>query len=74
VAFLFEDPQFLDEPRKPEELASKEKNTYEQYDHPYTMDLPETYDMINQFRSVMDEYKKKDGKTRYRDFHPGVKP
>lgn len=65
VPFLFEDLQFLDEPKKPEELALKEKNTYEQYYHPYTMDLDETYDMINQFRDVMEEYKKKDGKTRY---------
>lgn len=65
VPFLFEDPQFLDEPRKSEELASKEKNSYEQYYHPYTMDLDETYDMINQFRDVMEEYKQKDGKTRY---------
>ncbi|VVC30056.1 Glycoside hydrolase superfamily,Glycosyl hydrolase, family 13, catalytic domain [Cinara cedri] len=64
VPFLFEDSRFLDEPRKPERLASKEINTYLQYDHPYTMDLNETYDMISQFRSVLDEYKQKDGKTR----------
>jgi len=64
VPFLFEDPQLLDEPRKPEEEASKKKNTYDQYEHPHTMDLPETYDMIYQFRDVMEEYKKKDGKTR----------
>lgn len=65
VSYLFEDPKFLDEPRKPEEIASKEKNTHEQYYHPYTMDLPETYDMINQFRDIMEEYKLKDGDTRY---------
>lgn len=64
VPYLFEDPQFLDETRKPEELALKEKNTYDQYIHDYTMDLPETYDMIRQFRVVFDEYKNKDGKTR----------
>uniref|UniRef100_A0A2S2PDA4 Maltase 2 n=1 Tax=Schizaphis graminum TaxID=13262 RepID=A0A2S2PDA4_SCHGA len=28
------------------------------------MDLPETYDMISQFRDVFEEYKLKDGKTR----------
>lgn len=65
VPFLFEDPEFLDEPRKPEEMASKEKNTYEQYIHTNTMDLNETYDMIGQFREVLDEYKRKDGNTRY---------
>lgn len=64
VSNLFEDSKFLDEPKKPEEIAEKEKNTHEQYYHPYTMDLPETYDMINQFRNVMDEYKQRDGKTR----------
>jgi len=66
VPYLFEDLQFLDETRKPEELAKKEKNTYFQYYHPYTMDLPETYDMISQFRDVLDEYKSRDGKTRYK--------
>ncbi|KAF0766707.1 maltase A1-like [Aphis craccivora] len=40
--FLFEDLQFLDEPRKPEELVKKEKNTYFHYYHLYTKDLPET--------------------------------
>lgn len=65
VPYLFEDPNFLDETRKPEALASKEINTYNQYTHEYTMDLPETYDMICQFREVVDEYKKKDGNTRY---------
>lgn len=65
VPFLFEDPTFLDETKKPEELALKEKNTYDQYFHDNTMDLPETYDIICQFREVLDEYKKKDGKTRY---------
>jgi len=65
VQFLFEDPKFLDETKKLEELALKEKNTYDQYIHEYTTDLPETYDIIRQFRVVLDEYKKKDGKTRY---------
>lgn len=65
VPFLFEDPNFSDDIRKPEELAIKEKNTYDQYYHPYTMDLDETYDMINQFRNVLDEYILKDGKIRY---------
>ncbi|XP_025411858.1 maltase 2-like [Sipha flava] len=64
VSYLFEDSRFLDEPRKPEEIASKEKNTYKQYYHIYTMDLSETYDMINQFRDVIEEYNQKDGTTR----------
>ncbi|XP_025411860.1 maltase 2-like isoform X2 [Sipha flava] len=64
VPFLFEDPEFQNEQRKPEEIASKEKNTYEQYIHTKTMDLNETYDMISQFREVLEEYKRKDGKTR----------
>lgn len=65
MPFLFENSELLDEPRKPEEVASKMLNSYNQYDHNYTMDLPETYDMICQFREVFDEYKRKDGKTRY---------
>lgn len=64
VPFLFEDPGFKDEPKLPELLTLKKKNVYDHYNHTYTKDLPETLDMINQFRSVMDEYKKKDGKTR----------
>ncbi|CAH1738050.1 unnamed protein product [Aphis gossypii] len=64
VPFLFEDLQFLDEPRIPEELAKKEKTPYLQYYHLYTKDLPETYDMVYQFRDVLDEYKSRDGKTR----------
>lgn len=66
VSFLFEDSNFLDEPKKPEMDASKEKNTYDQYYHTYTADLNETYDMIYQFRDVLEEYKRKDGKTRYK--------
>jgi len=65
VPFLFENQEFLDDTRKPEEMASKEKNTHEQYYHEHTMDLPETFDMISQFREVVDEYTKRDGKTRY---------
>ncbi|CAI6350669.1 unnamed protein product [Macrosiphum euphorbiae] len=64
VPFLFEHPDFLDDIRKPEKLAEKEKNTYDQYYHPNTMDLDETYGMINQFRDVIDEYTLKDGKSR----------
>ncbi|CAI6343576.1 unnamed protein product [Macrosiphum euphorbiae] len=64
VPFLFEHPDFLDDIRKPEKLAKKEKNTYDQYYHPNTMDLDETYGMINQFRDVIDEYTLKDGKSR----------
>jgi len=64
VPFLFENQEFLDDTRKPEEMASKEKNTHEQYYHEHTMDLPETFDMISQFREVVDEYTKRDGKTR----------
>ncbi|XP_050421275.1 maltase 2-like [Adelges cooleyi] len=62
VPFLFEDPNLYDEPINPE--GSSSLNTYGLYDHPFTKDLPETYEMISEFRSVMDEYKNKDGRTR----------
>ncbi|XP_025411875.1 maltase 2-like [Sipha flava] len=64
VSNLVEDSKFLDEPKKPEEIAEKEKNTHKQYYHPYTMDLPETYGMVKQFKDIMEEYKQRDGKTR----------
>lgn len=70
VRFLFEDNTFLNEPIKSVKVIDFNYTTsyfdlYDLYDHPFTVDLKETYDMVSQFREVLDEYTRKDGITRY---------
>lgn len=63
IMYLFEDSQFQSEPV----ISSKLIDGYPSYkslNHTFTIDQPETYDMLAQFRALMDEYKQKDGKTR----------
>nr|CAD7263971.1 unnamed protein product [Timema shepardi] len=62
VPHLFEDTKFLDEPLSHDPNALE--GDYDSLVHIYTQNLPETYDMVYQFRAVVDEYKKKDGVTR----------
>nr|CAD7408191.1 unnamed protein product [Timema poppensis] len=62
VPHLFEDTEFLDEPLSHDPNALE--GDYDSLVHIYTQNLPETYDMVYQFRAVVDEYKKKDGVTR----------
>nr|CAD7575117.1 unnamed protein product [Timema californicum] len=62
VPHLFEDTMFLDEPLSHDPNALE--GDYDSLVHIYTQNLPETYDMVYQFRAVVDEYKKKDGVTR----------
>lgn len=61
VPFLFEDPQFLDEPQRP---GATDPNAHDYLEHIYTFNLPEVYDMIGQFRSVLGEFEEADGLPR----------
>ncbi|KAK7794169.1 hypothetical protein R5R35_005369 [Gryllus longicercus] len=62
VPFLFENATLADEPRSydPSALPTDEKYLK----HIYTQNLPETMDMLTQWRAVLDEYTAKDGETR----------
>lgn len=58
VQWLFEDTNYLDEPASGN---SEDPLMPEYLDHIYTQNLPETVDMVYQWRAVMDEYKNKSG-------------
>uniref|UniRef100_V5I8D9 alpha-glucosidase n=1 Tax=Anoplophora glabripennis TaxID=217634 RepID=V5I8D9_ANOGL len=53
VPYLFEDPEFKDEPLIDGCTDVTNKNCL---DHIYTKDLPPTYDMIYEFREVLDNF------------------
>ncbi|CAG2063176.1 unnamed protein product, partial [Timema podura] len=53
VPHLFEDTEFLDEPLSHDPNALE--GDYDSLVHIYTQNLPETYDMVYQFRAVVDE-------------------
>ncbi|XP_053689533.1 maltase 2-like [Sabethes cyaneus] len=58
VNWLFEDLQFRDEPTSG---VSTDPLMPDYLNHIYTRDMPETTDMVYQWREVMDEYKKQHG-------------
>lgn len=62
VPYLFEDPQLRDEPLSGDPNALPNETNY--LTHIYTQNLPGTYDMVQQWRQVMDEKKAQDGQTR----------
>ncbi|XP_065203797.1 maltase 2-like [Planococcus citri] len=64
VPFLIEDDQFLDEPIINPEFTIHGIPAFDAVDHKYTQCLQGTYDILRQFREVLDSYKQKDGKTR----------
>lgn len=53
VPYLFEDEEFKDEPPSGNDV---DENDYEYLKHVYTSDQPETFDMIYQFRTLVDQY------------------
>nr|CAD7459865.1 unnamed protein product [Timema tahoe] len=55
IPHLFEDTRFLDEPWT--NKTGTQEGDYDSVEHIYTQNLPETYDMVCQFRAVVDEYK-----------------
>ncbi|CAH0551358.1 unnamed protein product [Brassicogethes aeneus] len=75
---LFEVEDLRDEPRSDD--ASATPNDYEYLSHIYTQDLDETYDMVYQWRELLDEHQKTNGgDTRvlmtevYSDFEKNIK-
>lgn len=67
VPYLFEvlpdkNGIYPDEPRA--DILHTTDQDYNYTQHIYTMDQEETYDMIYQWRAVLDEYEKKDGIPR----------
>nr|WEY18728.1 maltase A3-like protein [Bactericera cockerelli] len=63
VPYLFESPLLEDEPVA-EDAAEYEPSDHDYLNHTLTKDLPETIDMIYQFRDLFDAYKLQDGYTR----------
>ncbi|KAK3926718.1 Maltase A1 [Frankliniella fusca] len=57
LPFLFE-TQDLSQDELPVEHPSidLDKNDYDYYTHPYTMDYPDTYDMLHQWRELVDNF------------------
>lgn len=68
VPFLFESRpedhggKYPDEPRA--NILETTPDDYEYLNHLYTMNQDETYDMIYQWRDILDEYESRDGKPR----------
>ncbi|CAG2059633.1 unnamed protein product [Timema podura] len=62
IPHLFEDTRFLDEPRT--NKTGTQEGDYDSVEHIYTQNLLETYDMVYQFRAVVDEYKDRYGVNR----------
>jgi alpha-glucosidase len=60
---LFEDDRFLDEPVAYPEIEDHEDPEYLQ--HIYTKNQPETIDMVQQWREVVDKQSAIDGVERY---------
>ena len=63
VPFLFENPEFLDEPESGKPDIPDEED-YGFLNHIYTFNLPEVYDMIHQFNDVIKEFEIADGFDR----------
>ena len=61
IPHLFEDERLRDEP-----LSGKidDPDNYGYLDHIYTKDMPKNYEMIRQWRDVIDEYSKEDNVSR----------
>ncbi|PSN31182.1 Maltase 1 [Blattella germanica] len=62
VPYLFEDPLLTDEPESGSPGALPNETNY--LNHIYTQNLPGTYDMVQQWREVVDQKKSEDGVTR----------
>ncbi|XP_063232111.1 maltase 2-like [Bacillus rossius redtenbacheri] len=62
VTFLFEDEQLRDEPLSGDPGAEPTDQSY--LKHVYTQNQPATFDMVQQWRALLDEYSSKDHSTR----------
>ena len=63
IPFLFESPDLADE--GPSGDPNAKPGDYGNLIHLLTQNLPETYDMVAQWRAVVDEKKAEDNITRY---------
>ncbi|KAF2880410.1 hypothetical protein ILUMI_25767 [Ignelater luminosus] len=59
ISALFEDIEFLDEPRSNNPNAKETEHGY--LNHIYTNDQPETYDMVYQWRALLEQYQAEHG-------------
>lgn len=66
MPFLVEDNRFLDEPPVNKTLAKENGMDYNNQQHMYTLNQPKTYDVLAEFRAVLDSYTKQGGPTRYK--------
>lgn len=72
VNYLYENADFPDEPvisdgsSQPILSNTVEETSlvYKSLNHTYTTDQPETYELLAEFRQLLDSYKQKDGHTR----------
>ena len=62
VPYLFEDPELKDEPLSGDPNSLPTEAGY--LVHDYTQNLPGTYDMVQQWREVVDEKSKESGETK----------
>ncbi|KAJ1528710.1 hypothetical protein ONE63_007103 [Megalurothrips usitatus] len=62
LPFLFETDYDKDEPENPHKDSDLTTDDYDYFTHPYTMDMDGTYDMLQQWREVVDKFH--DGKPR----------
>ncbi|EFA02637.1 Maltase A1-like Protein [Tribolium castaneum] len=59
IPHLVENEELLDEPKS--NIPGYNDTDYEYLDHIYTKDLPETFDMVYQWRQLLDDYTNKNG-------------
>ncbi|KAK4878601.1 hypothetical protein RN001_011107 [Aquatica leii] len=59
ISAMFEDSEFPDEPLS--NIPGASPNDYNYLVHPYTNDQPETYDMVYQWRELLDRYQQVHG-------------
>ncbi|KAB0799128.1 hypothetical protein PPYR_07008 [Photinus pyralis] len=59
IPYLFEDDRFLDEPLSNAPGVPSDNHKY--LNHPYTSDQPETFDMVQQWRQLVDTYTQEHG-------------
>lgn len=64
VPYLVEHADFLDEPLVDSKAAGTELD-HDSLKHIYTMNQPESYKIVKEFRDVLDSYTQKGGPTRY---------
>lgn len=54
IGTLFEDPEFRDEPLSNKSGIAEDDHDY--LDHIYTIDQPQTYDMVYEWRELLDSF------------------